>query len=199
MIRYVFALLLIVVSGFFMFKVKFAVQELEDELGRVRRQTVAEQQEVRVLNAEWSYLTQPERLAELNRRFIALAPVPTKQYQRSLEEIALRPPPPPAPEPAPAYPPPDTVTASDEPPPPAVAPAMAAAAPPALPVSAPANLSIISSAAAAPVVPASASAPPVAPAAIKRIPAAPAQLVKASTARSPRSLDELLARIEGGR
>jgi hypothetical protein len=197
MIRYVFALLLIVVSGFFMFKVKFAVQELEDELGRVRRQTVAEQQEVRVLNAEWSYLTQPERLAELNRRFIALAPVPTKQYQRSLEEIALRPPPPPAPEPA--YPPPDTVTASDEPPPPAVAPAMAAAAPPALPVSAPANLSIISSAAAAPVVPASASAPPVAPATIKRIPAAPAQLVKASTARSPRSLDELLARIEGGR
>ena len=76
---------------------------------------------------------------------------------------------------------------------------MAAAPPPALPVAAPANLSIISSAAAAPVVPASAPAPAVVPAAIKRIPAAPAQLVKASTARSPRSLDELLARIEGGR
>ena len=37
MIRYVFALLLIVVSGFFMFKVKYRVQELEDELGRVRQ------------------------------------------------------------------------------------------------------------------------------------------------------------------
>ena len=59
----------------------------------MRRQTVAEQQEIRVLNAEWAYLTQPERLAELNRRFLQLAPVTTKQLQRRIEEIALRAPP----------------------------------------------------------------------------------------------------------
>lgn len=120
-----FWLALVLVSGFAMFKVKYAVQDLDDELGRVRKQTVAEQQEIRVLNAEWAYLTQPERLAELNRKFLSLAPIPTKQLQRTVDDIPLRPPPLPAlpvaeaaaePETEPATPAPDTVaTALDAP------------------------------------------------------------------------------------
>jgi len=119
-----FWLALVLVSGFAMFKVKYAVQDLDDELGRVRKQSVAEQQEIRVLNAEWAYLTQPERLAELNRKFLSLAPIPTKQLQRTVDEIPLRPPPrslPVAeaaaePETEPAAPAPDTVaTAPDAP------------------------------------------------------------------------------------
>ncbi len=70
----VFWLVLVLAAGFTTFKVKYAVQDLEDELNRVRRQTIAEQQEIRVLTAEWTYLNQPERLAELNRRFLGLAP-----------------------------------------------------------------------------------------------------------------------------
>ena len=113
-----FWLALVLVSGFAMFKVKYAVQDLDDELGRVRKQTVAEQQEIRVLNAEWAYLTQPERLAELNRKFLSLAPIPTKQLQRTVDDIPLRPPPPPSlpvgeaaaePETEPGAPAPDTV------------------------------------------------------------------------------------------
>src|SRR5437763_12787434 len=88
-----FWLALVLISGFAMFKVKYAVQDLDDELGRVRKHTVAEQQEIRVLNAEWSYLTQPQRLAELNRQFLSLAPIPVKQLQRGVDEIPLRPPP----------------------------------------------------------------------------------------------------------
>ena len=38
---------LVLASGFATFKVKYAVQGIEDELARVRRQTVAEQQEIR--------------------------------------------------------------------------------------------------------------------------------------------------------
>jgi hypothetical protein len=87
-----FWLALVVAAGFTTFKVKYAVQDLEDELNRVRKQTIAEQQEIRVLTAEWTYLTQPERLAELNRRFLSLAPIATKQLQRPVAEIALRPP-----------------------------------------------------------------------------------------------------------
>ena len=113
-----FWLALVLISGFAMFKVKYSVQDLEDELGRTRKQTVAEQQEIRVLNAEWSYLTQPERLAELNRKFLSLTPIPVKQLQQKLDEIPLRPPaPPPIPVieaaaptlPEPAEPAPDTV------------------------------------------------------------------------------------------
>lgn len=115
-----FWLALVLISGFAMFKVKYSVQDLEDELGRMRKQTVAEQQEIRVLNAEWSYLTQPERLAELNRKFLSLTPIPVKQLQQKLDEIPLRPPPPPpipvieaaAPPPEPAAPAPDTVAAA---------------------------------------------------------------------------------------
>ena len=86
----VFWVALVLTAGFTTFKVKYAVQDIEDELNRVRRQTIAEQQEIRVLTAEWTYLNQPERLTELNRRFLGLASITTKQLQRSIEEIPLR-------------------------------------------------------------------------------------------------------------
>src|SRR5579863_10308020 len=88
----VFWLVLVLAAGFTTFKVKYAVQDLEDELGRVRRQTIAEQQEIRVLTAEWTYLNQPERLAELNRRFLGLASISLKQLQKGIDGIPLRPP-----------------------------------------------------------------------------------------------------------
>jgi hypothetical protein len=91
----VFWVVLVLVTGFTTFKVKYAVQDIEEELNRVRRQTIAEQQEIRVLTAEWTYLNQPERLTELNRRFLGLASITARQLQRSIEEIPLRAPAPP--------------------------------------------------------------------------------------------------------
>jgi hypothetical protein len=84
---------LVLASGFATFNVKYAVQGIDDELVRVRRQTVAEQQEIRVLTAEWAYLNQPDRLAELNRSLLQLAPVTAKQMQGRVDAIALRAPP----------------------------------------------------------------------------------------------------------
>ena len=85
-----FWLLLVIATGFATFKVKYAVQDLDDELAKLRKQTVAEQQEIRVLAAEWTYLVQPERLAELNKRFLQLGPINPKQLQRAIEEIPIR-------------------------------------------------------------------------------------------------------------
>lgn len=130
----VFWLGLVLVSGFTTFKVKHAVQEIDDELTRVRRHIIAEQQEMRVLAAEWTYLNQPERLAELNRTFLQLAPIAARQLQQRIEDIPLRP--------QPAGP--DVLLAAAPPPamPPAaaapVAIAVAAAAPARAPVAAPA-------------------------------------------------------------
>ena len=87
----VFWLGLVLVSGFTTFKVKHAVQEIDDELTRVRKHVVAEQQEMRVLAAEWTYLNQPERLAELNRTFLQLGPIAVRQLQQRIEDIPLRP------------------------------------------------------------------------------------------------------------
>jgi hypothetical protein len=74
-----------------MFMINYAVQSLQDDLNKVRKQTVSEQLEIRVLHAEWSYLTQPERLAELNKQFLSLTPVATKQLQGNIAGIPLRP------------------------------------------------------------------------------------------------------------
>ena len=73
-----------------MFMINYAVQSLQGDLTKVRQETVAKQLEIRVLNAEWSYLTQPERLAELNKQFLSLTPIATKQLQQTITEIPLR-------------------------------------------------------------------------------------------------------------
>jgi cell division protein FtsL len=122
-------LLLVVLAGFATFKAKYAVQDLEDQLHRVRKETIAEQQEIRVLNAEWTYLNQPERLADLNRRFLGLGPITVKQLEHAIGEIPLRPPPAPemlvaaAPQHAPPLPPPAVATRQ---PPPSRPPVVAA-------------------------------------------------------------------------
>ena len=183
-----FWLALVVAAGFVTFKVKYAVQDLEDELNRVKKQTVAEQQEIRVLSAEWTYLNQPERLAELNRRFLQLAPIGPKQLQQKVDDIPLRPLP--APPPAP----PDMLIAKADPPAPAGAASVPADATPVAAV--PALPNGMSALAALTIGQASASELPAAPASPKPIPAkpAPVRLAKA-TAAPPRSLDELFSQV----
>jgi hypothetical protein len=185
-----FWLLLVVSAGFVTFKVKYAVQDIEDELSRVRKQTIAEQQEIRVLNAEWTYLNQPERLAELNRRFLQLAPIGTKQLQQKAEDIPLRPLPPP-------IAPPDVLVATTTDPPAAQSAAAASAGDESLP-GAPAASSGASALAALAISPASASELPVAAAALKPGSAksgAPVRLAKATAGLQPRSLDELFSQV----
>jgi hypothetical protein len=134
-----FWLVLISATGFAMFGVKYQVQALEDELARTKRATMAEEHEIRVLDAEWAYLTRPETLDVMNRRFLSLAPLSTKQLHTTVADIPMRPPPAPAPtetvvaavEPAPQ--PPVAASPEDEAPPPAPTaptPAKAAAEPP---------------------------------------------------------------------
>jgi hypothetical protein len=192
-----FWLVLVVAAGFVTFKVKYAVQDIEDELNRVRKHTIAEQQEIRVLTAEWTYLNQPERLAELNRRFLQLGPVGTKQLQRTVEDIPFRP----LPVPPPSAPPDILVAAAPEPHPPAAAPAPTVAEPSPAAPSVPASSASVLAAlgigqATAGELPAPASA------ALKATPgkpAAPVQLAKAAASRQPRSLEDLFSQIAEAR
>ncbi|HZS85244.1 MAG TPA: hypothetical protein VFA50_20385 [Stellaceae bacterium] len=82
-------LALVALLGFAMFKMKYEVMGIEDELARVNRAIVADQDQIHVLKAEWSFLSQPARLAELSRRFLDLAPVATKQLG-TVESVPLR-------------------------------------------------------------------------------------------------------------
>ena len=85
-----FWLVLVSTTGFAMYGVKYQVQALEDELARTKRATIAEEHEIRVLDAEWAYLTRPETLEEMNRRFQSLNPIETKQLHMSAADIPLR-------------------------------------------------------------------------------------------------------------
>lgn len=203
-IAWLFWLALVALSGFATFKVKYAVQDIEEELNRTRKQTIAEQQEIHVLRAEWTALNQPERLADLNRRFLSLAAITPKQLQHKIDEIPLRPVPEPA-EPviaaAPA-PPASPGPAADVRPviPTAVPPVEAQPAPDIVVAAAPtpkppvANLQLISSAEAAPAV--------AAPALLKPMPGkseARPLVAKTRPASQPRALDKLIDQIAGSR
>jgi hypothetical protein len=199
-------LALVAVTGFATFKVKYAVQDIEEELNKVRRQTIAEQQEIHLLRAEWTALTQPERLADLNRRFLSLAAVAPKQLQRKIDEIPLRP----VPEAEPviaAAPAPEPATA-----PPASRAEVQPVAAPAVAASAPAAPDIVVDATAGAAAPpsgmpkiqliATAEAAPLPAVAAKATPAKPEtrpQSAKGKPAQQPRSLDRLIDAIAEGR
>jgi hypothetical protein len=88
--------ILVIASGMTNFLVKQNVQGLDDQLSAVRKKTVVEQKAIHELTADWTFLNQPELLADLNNRYVHLAAVAPKQVITSLDSIPLRPAPPPA-------------------------------------------------------------------------------------------------------
>jgi len=77
------------VAGFATFEVKYQVAQVDDELGRVNRQIDTDRDQLRVLSAEWSYLTQLSRLDQLRQRHLTLVPV-TRAQLGSLDQIPFR-------------------------------------------------------------------------------------------------------------
>ena len=58
-----------------MYQLKYEVAALEAERRATARQLAGERQAIHVLAAEWAYLNQPERLAELAARHLDLVPL----------------------------------------------------------------------------------------------------------------------------
>jgi hypothetical protein len=87
----VFWFILVILSGATNFLVKQRVQSLDDELNHARRQTVEEQKKIHDLTAEWTFLNQPELLADLNNRYLHLVPVSPKQVQTNIDSLPMRP------------------------------------------------------------------------------------------------------------
>ena len=85
-------LTLAIVAGAGLFHVSYRVQSLEEELTRVNRDMLREQETIHLLRAEWSYLNEPTRLSDLTRRHLTLAPLSADQMVR-IEDLPLRLPP----------------------------------------------------------------------------------------------------------
>ncbi|HEX6093523.1 MAG TPA: hypothetical protein VFZ07_09240, partial [Dongiaceae bacterium] len=67
---------LAIAAGFGLFQVSYRVAALEEELNKVNRQIVEERERLHALQADWSYLTNPSRLADLARRHLPLRLAP---------------------------------------------------------------------------------------------------------------------------
>jgi hypothetical protein len=79
----------VILVGYAMFQVKNEVIQQEATLARTNQQLADSRDTVRNLNAEWSFLTRPERLDELAQRHLELVPIGTKQLG-AIADIPLR-------------------------------------------------------------------------------------------------------------
>ena len=81
-----------IVLALTVFQIKFAVQELEGELAGVNAGIVRDQEAIHVLNAEWSYLNRPERIAGLAERFLGFDATvePQRVSLNDLDKLPLR-------------------------------------------------------------------------------------------------------------
>lgn len=64
------------VTALILFQIKAEVQTLEQEISRTQSRILQDQEAVHILEAEWSYLNSPARLAALAERHLGMAPIP---------------------------------------------------------------------------------------------------------------------------
>ena len=79
----------IVVLSAALFQLKYEVRALESGLADLQTTLVEEEEAIRVLGAEWSFLNRPSRLQALSDRYLVLSPV-TRPQLRTLSDIPFR-------------------------------------------------------------------------------------------------------------
>jgi hypothetical protein len=75
--------------GVSLFLVKYKVQALEDELHARQAQVTRDRGAIRVLQAEWTYLNDPERLRRLSAEHLGFGPA-TQQNVATIEALPFR-------------------------------------------------------------------------------------------------------------
>lgn len=75
----IFTLSVAVAAGIGLYHAKYRVLALESELAEVQQNIQRDRQAIHVLKAEWSFLNEPDRLAEFARRHLELVPIAGSQ------------------------------------------------------------------------------------------------------------------------
>ncbi|NKB54877.1 MAG: hypothetical protein GKS00_00920 [Alphaproteobacteria bacterium] len=70
-----------------LFNITFKVEQIQDELNVLNKQILQEQKAVHVLQAEWSYLSRPERIEALSQRLLPHLQPPTAQQVGNMESL----------------------------------------------------------------------------------------------------------------
>lgn len=70
-----FWVVLVLGGALAIYEVKYEVRDIKDDVQGLEQQITEERESIHVLQAEWAYLTRPERLRKLSSRFLRLEPV----------------------------------------------------------------------------------------------------------------------------
>lgn len=69
----------VVCAASLLYSVKYRVQAMDEEIAAIRRQIAEERAAIHVLNAEWAFLSRPERIRVLAERHLDMQPMDGKQ------------------------------------------------------------------------------------------------------------------------
>ena len=72
-------LAVIVIAAFMLYKVKYEVQTLKNQVAETSHRLEQEKQALHVVAAEWAYLNRPERLQKLAMKYLASSDVTVSQ------------------------------------------------------------------------------------------------------------------------
>ena len=81
--------LTVLVSGFMLYSLEHTTRGLEREIAGLKRGIAEEEEYMRLLNAEWSSLTRPDRLRALAEQHLGLSTLQARQIVR-IEELGAR-------------------------------------------------------------------------------------------------------------
>jgi cell division protein FtsL len=81
--------LAVLVSAFFLYSLEHSTRGLEREIAKLKSGIVDEREQIKVLGAEWSSLTRPDRLQKLAQENLKLKTVTASQFV-SESELAAR-------------------------------------------------------------------------------------------------------------
>jgi hypothetical protein len=72
-------MVLLVVGAFGLYMVKYRVQTIKHEVAQAEAQLADERKNLRVLEAEWTFLNRPERLRTLSEKYLDVKPLRGQQ------------------------------------------------------------------------------------------------------------------------
>ncbi|MGP1396791.1 MAG: cell division protein FtsL [Inquilinaceae bacterium] len=76
-----------------LFQTSYEVGALRETLARINEDIAREHETIRVLNGDWAFLNQPDRLRELANSYTDLVPLTAAQIVAGVDSLPLRPPP----------------------------------------------------------------------------------------------------------
>lgn len=85
-------LFMAVLAGGVLFHTSQRVNDGRTELDKISQSLRKEDENLRVLQAEWSYLNQPDRLEKLSKKYLHLEPLKGSQFTKT-EDLGEKPPP----------------------------------------------------------------------------------------------------------